>query len=79
MRVLELAFRGFAASRRLRVLFAALALAGSGCASVYMGQAAVPNTQQRLVVGHDGWPFQRVWVIENGIVHDVRIVMESTR
>ncbi len=48
----------------------------SGCGSVFMGQVAVPNTTQRLVVGHDGGPLKRVWVIDGDKVEDVKVEEE---
>jgi hypothetical protein len=53
------------------LLIAALA---SGCGSIYYGQVPVPNTNQRLIVGHDSWPSKQIWVIEGGKVDSVRIV-----
>ena len=49
----------------------------SGCGSIYYGQVAVPNTNQRLVVGHDSWPSKQIWVIEGDKVESVRIVTED--
>jgi hypothetical protein len=57
------------------LLLASAALA-SGCGSAYYGQVAVPNTNQRLVVGHDNWPSKQIWVIEGDKVDTVRIVEE---
>jgi hypothetical protein len=69
---------------RFRALMAAMvlplaALAG-GCATVYYGQVAVPDTKQRLVAGQgEGfWSAdKRLWVIEDGKVEDVNIVEEN--
>ena len=46
----------------------------AGCGSAYTGQVAVPNTSQRLVVGHDNWPSKQIWVIEGGNVESVKII-----
>lgn len=45
----------------------------SGCASVFMDQEAVPNTKQRLVVGHNNWPSTRVWVIDGDKLEGVKV------
>ena len=57
----------------------AFTLLGTGCQTVYTGQVAVPNTKQRLVVGHDGGPFARIWVIEDGKAYDVKVVRGASR
>lgn len=58
-----------------------LLLAGSvtGCGSAYTGQIAVPNTNQRLVVGHDNWPSKQIWVIEGGKVESVKVIKEDRK
>ncbi len=65
--------------RGLSTCLLALTFLGTSCQTVYLGQAAVPNTKQRLVVGHDGGPFARIWVIEGGKAHDVKIVRGAAR
>jgi hypothetical protein len=67
------------AARRSPRLLACLTLLlvaslSTSCATVYNGQAAVPGTNQRLLVGHDGWPNRKVWVLEDGKVHSVKVV-----
>jgi hypothetical protein len=52
-------------------------LSSAGCASYYAGQVKVPNTNQRLVVGHDSGPFEKAWVIENGKIESVKIVRKQ--
>lgn len=56
------------------LLLACIPLA-AGCATPYFDQVKVPNTNQRLAVGHDGWPFRRVWVLEDGKRESVKIVV----
>lgn len=66
-------------SRTTLVLLATAAF-GSACGgSVYYGQVPVPNTNQRLVVGHDSFPSKQMWVIENGKIQPVGIVFEERK
>lgn len=51
----------------------------TGCGSAYTGQVAVPNTGQRLVVGHDSFPSKKIWVIEDGKVESVKVVKEERK
>ncbi len=55
----------------LALLFGAL-IGVTGC-SVFTGQIEVTGTDQRLIVGHDAWPFKRIWVLENGKFHNVNV------
>lgn len=69
-----------ACQRRMWRIAVMLSIVGlSGCGSAYTGQVAVPNTNQRLVVGHDNWPSKQIWVIEGGKVEPVTIVREGRK
>ncbi len=45
----------------------------TGCASVFMDQVAVPNSDQRIIVGHDGMPFSKAWVLDKDGYHTLKI------
>jgi hypothetical protein len=53
-------------------LVAGAVLVGAGC-SVFSGQVEVTGTGQRLIVGHDGMPFKKVWVLESGKLYPVTV------
>ena len=66
--------------KRLLAAIVMLSTAGlSGCGSAYTGQVAVPNTNQRLVVGHDNWPSKQIWVIEGDKAESVKIIKEGLK
>lgn len=46
----------------------------AGCATPYMDQAKVPGSNQRIAVGHDGWPFRKAWAHDGTKWHTVKIV-----
>lgn len=54
-----------------------LALPCSACATWVRDQVKVPGTNQRLLVGSDDWPTKKVWVLEDGKIQPVKIVMEK--
>jgi hypothetical protein len=54
-----------------------LALLTSACTTWFNDQIDVPGTNQRLIVGHDGWPFRKAWVMEDGKLQTVKIVREN--
>lgn len=56
------------------LLLVSASLLSTGCASIFMDQAAIPGTGQRLVVGHDGGPFKRVWVVDGNDRKKVKVV-----
>jgi hypothetical protein len=39
-----------------------------------MDQAKVPGSNQRIAVGHDGWPFRKAWAHDGTKWHTVKIV-----
>jgi hypothetical protein len=45
----------------------------TGCASVFMDQVAVPNSEQKIIVGHDGGPFEKAWVLDKDGYHTLKI------
>jgi len=67
--------RGMVAATIMFVMMGAVV----GCGSAYTGQIAVPNTNQRLVVGHDSFPSKQLWVIDGGKVESVKIIKEERK
>ena len=58
---------------RLRLaLLPLLAMTAAGCAN-YNDQIEVSGTNQRIVVGHDGWPNKKAWVLVDGTFHALTI------
>lgn len=51
----------------------------ASCAALVEGKVLVPGTNQRLLVGNNGWPSARIWVEENGVISPVQIRMEKSR
>lgn len=61
------------------VLMLLPAWVATGCTNLYMDQTAVPDTNQRLVVGYDNVPNKKVWVIDGDEVEEVKIVRKEGR
>jgi hypothetical protein len=60
-------------SRLRRALLPLLAMTAAGCASWFNDQIDVPGTNQRILVGHDGWPNKKAWVLVDGTLHPLTI------
>ena len=57
----------------LLLLVAGLAPLG-GCLNNFADQVEVPGTNQRIIVGHDGWPNRKAWVLEGDKLHRLKFV-----
>jgi len=63
---------------KLPLLLVALAPL-SACVAQYNDQIEVPGTNQRIIVGNDGWPNRLAWVLENGEIHELKFVRNKEK